>query len=314
MGDEKGTVNGVESFHHNLPMADMLCEVSLFLSPSDNAANSAVSTTSASEASCSTSTMARFFCADCGLKLGPHCDAIIHRDGAGREAHTRIPYKPKRWDLTVFSDEIDSIPSFDNFNIGANAEAIGDDFLKVKRHPSFFLARPIKNSRILVESVVHDDHDTSSKSTASGTAAEFAKNISFILNFEKSVVDNDIRFETGEEVINLSTRSSSSVKSSKTESKTSDAAKLNELDVAEFNELDVVKIEHGYYKSVLAHRVWKSIEFGNSFGQLNMAPVAAAFFGKDETAAKTWLDATSSATNSSELLFADMVADLLKKQ
>jgi urease gamma subunit len=60
MNCEDGVLTGVESFQRNLPMSNILCEVSIFEGRK--------------------SRLARLYCQDCGLKISLEIDKIIHRE------------------------------------------------------------------------------------------------------------------------------------------------------------------------------------------------------------------------------------------
>ena len=79
MAAEDGVAEGVKSFEKNLPIFDMICEVSMFL-PFDGS-----------------SRLARVYCQSCALKMCCEADQALHRDGSGRERHVRAPYRPSRW-------------------------------------------------------------------------------------------------------------------------------------------------------------------------------------------------------------------------
>lgn len=76
MNEEDGVAEGVKSFHHNLPVADLLCEVSIFSRQSK---------------------LARVYCSDCGLKMCCEVDEVVHRVAGGRENHSRVPFRCMRW-------------------------------------------------------------------------------------------------------------------------------------------------------------------------------------------------------------------------
>mmetsp|Transcript_25497 Transcript_25497/g.37624 ORF Transcript_25497/g.37624 Transcript_25497/m.37624 type:complete len:901 (+) Transcript_25497:79-2781(+) len=76
MNAENGVRIGAESFFRNLPLEDMLCEVSLFRH---------------------SSRIARVYCQDCGLKMCSEVDAVVHRPQGGRSTHTRMPYRCVKW-------------------------------------------------------------------------------------------------------------------------------------------------------------------------------------------------------------------------
>jgi hypothetical protein len=76
---EEGVVNGVNSFFKNLPIYDMICEVSMF----DN------------KSSC----LATVFCSDCSLKMCQEMDSFLHREDGGKDSHSRVPYRPSRWGI-----------------------------------------------------------------------------------------------------------------------------------------------------------------------------------------------------------------------
>lgn len=74
---EDGVKHGVESFYRHLPLANMICEVSVFNNQ--------------------TSKIARVFCPECDLKLSEEAHKVIHRRGSGRENHQCIPFRCCRW-------------------------------------------------------------------------------------------------------------------------------------------------------------------------------------------------------------------------
>jgi len=83
MSAEEGVACGVSSFERRLPLPDMLCELSLFLSPGALGSKKLK--------------LARVFCSNCGLKMGCEEDGAVHREGGGREGHLRAPFRPCRW-------------------------------------------------------------------------------------------------------------------------------------------------------------------------------------------------------------------------
>jgi hypothetical protein len=76
MNAEKGVLKGVESFLRNLPLEDMICEVSLFRQQSE---------------------IASIYCRDCGLKMSSQVNQVVHRMKGGRQHHLRVPYRCVRW-------------------------------------------------------------------------------------------------------------------------------------------------------------------------------------------------------------------------
>lgn len=72
MNAENGVREGVKSFEKNLPIIDMLCEVSLFAKKSR---------------------IAKVYCDTCGLKMCTSVDAWVHRTSAGRQNHSRMNYR-----------------------------------------------------------------------------------------------------------------------------------------------------------------------------------------------------------------------------
>lgn len=78
MNSENGVANGAESFERNLPLEDMLCEVSLFNKESN---------------------IARIFCQDCGLKMCFEVDEVAHRAHGGRARHRRVAYRCKSFHI-----------------------------------------------------------------------------------------------------------------------------------------------------------------------------------------------------------------------
>jgi len=81
---EDGVGNGIKSFTKQLPIEDMVCDVSLFLP----------------QAHCETSPKtlsARRWCSECQMKLSLEVDAVIHAKGTGRSHHNRTKYVPVDW-------------------------------------------------------------------------------------------------------------------------------------------------------------------------------------------------------------------------
>jgi sterol 3beta-glucosyltransferase len=73
MNAEDGVARGVESFYRNLPLEDMLCEVSIFDKKSR---------------------IAKVYCQDCGLKMSSDVDTFIHESShRNRSHHVRVPYR-----------------------------------------------------------------------------------------------------------------------------------------------------------------------------------------------------------------------------
>jgi len=74
---EDGIAEGVASFHRNLPLDVMVCEVSLFNDQK--------------------SVLANTYCEDCGFKMCFEVNRVLHRPGGGRTSHTRVKYRPCKW-------------------------------------------------------------------------------------------------------------------------------------------------------------------------------------------------------------------------
>ena len=73
MNAENGVQEGVKSFERNLPIVDMLCEVSLF----------------SKKKSC----IAKVYCDTCGLKMSNEVDAFVHRQSGDKANHARMNYR-----------------------------------------------------------------------------------------------------------------------------------------------------------------------------------------------------------------------------
>ena len=72
MNAENGVKEGVKSFEKNLPVIDMLCEVSLFAKKSR---------------------IAKVYCDTCGLKMSCEVDSFVHREAGGLAKHARMNYR-----------------------------------------------------------------------------------------------------------------------------------------------------------------------------------------------------------------------------
>lgn len=128
MMSENGAEEGVKSFHRNLPLPDMLCEVSVF----NNL----------------TSQLARVYCVSCGLKMCEEVDRVVHRPGGGRKSHVRVPFRPVKWGMGAPSDILDEIARVDHNGRDKVIE-------EANNNSQHMIARPVKGGRILVEEFKH---------------------------------------------------------------------------------------------------------------------------------------------------------------
>lgn len=155
MNNEKGVIRGVESFLRNLPLEDMICEVSLFRRRSE---------------------IASVYCRDCGLKMSTQVDQVAHRPKGGRQSHLRVPYRCVKWGVDPPSGLIEGLQQ--GFGVAAYEIAGGIYDLVAKPIEGgrecgalgvaqgvaegvvSFVARPIKGGQILIDrisqSVSHD--------------------------------------------------------------------------------------------------------------------------------------------------------------
>jgi hypothetical protein len=72
MNEENGVAKGIDSFLANLPVEDMLCEVSLFRKRG---------------------VLASVYCETCSLRMSREVDVCIHRKDGNRSQHTRVEYR-----------------------------------------------------------------------------------------------------------------------------------------------------------------------------------------------------------------------------
>lgn len=148
MSTEDGLAVGVESFHRNLPVADLLCEVSIFNRESK---------------------LARVYCSDCGLKMCSEVDAVIHRSAGGREGHSRVPFRCMRWGVIAPESILDGLGQ----GVGAVAYEVAGGLYDLVTKPiqrgreagakgaakglaegfSALVARPIRGGGILIDRV-----------------------------------------------------------------------------------------------------------------------------------------------------------------
>lgn len=115
MAQEDGIAAGITSFYRNLPLEDMLCEVSLFEKQSR---------------------IATVFCKDCGLKMCKEVDAVMHRAGGKRSRHLRMPYRCVKWGVTQPSSLIEGLGK----GLGAAAYEVAGGFYDL-------IAKPIQGGR-----------------------------------------------------------------------------------------------------------------------------------------------------------------------
>eukprot|EP00604_Paraphysomonas_vestita_P002115 CAMPEP_0174818744 /NCGR_PEP_ID=MMETSP1107-20130205/1596_1 /TAXON_ID=36770 /ORGANISM="Paraphysomonas vestita, Strain GFlagA" /LENGTH=563 /DNA_ID=CAMNT_0016031063 /DNA_START=2103 /DNA_END=3794 /DNA_ORIENTATION=+ len=124
MNAENGVLNGVTSFINNLPVQDMLCEISLFRKQGK---------------------LASVYCETCGLKMCREVDNFIHRIEGGRDKHIRVEYRPKKWGTTP--------PSIFN-NIGfAFSHLVG-------RPNNDLVARPLSGGGVVIDKVSNNHTNT----------------------------------------------------------------------------------------------------------------------------------------------------------
>ncbi|GMH97452.1 hypothetical protein TrST_g12668 [Triparma strigata] len=81
---EDGVGDGIAAFHKQLPIEDMVCDVSLFLPNAHKEKNP------------STLPACRW-CPECQMKLSLEVDAAIHAEGSPRAHHERTKYLPVDW-------------------------------------------------------------------------------------------------------------------------------------------------------------------------------------------------------------------------
>jgi len=77
MSEENGVENGTMSFYRQLPVEQMVCDVSIFNDQQSN--------------------IAFCFCIDCGLKMSEEVDQVVHRSSGPRKGHSRAIFKTKVW-------------------------------------------------------------------------------------------------------------------------------------------------------------------------------------------------------------------------
>eukprot|EP01038_Epipyxis_sp_PR26KG_P008948 gene8948-12065_t len=86
---ENGVEEGKKSFYRNLPLDNMICEVSIF----DHRK----------------SKIAKVYCKDCDLKMCSEVDSVIHQLNGSRADHTRIHFRPSRWGIVRPKNAIDGL-------------------------------------------------------------------------------------------------------------------------------------------------------------------------------------------------------------
>ena len=148
MNEEKGVLKGVESFLRNLPLEDMICEVSLFSQESQ---------------------IATVYCRDCGLKMSTLVDQVVHRQRGGRFYHLRVPYRCVKWGVDPPVGLVEGLQQ--GFGVAAYEIAGGLYDLVAKpieggresgakgvaegvaKGVVSFIARPIKGGQILIDRI-----------------------------------------------------------------------------------------------------------------------------------------------------------------
>jgi hypothetical protein len=148
MNQETGVLKGIESFFRNLPLEDMICEVSLFRQQSE---------------------IASFYCRECHLKMSSQVDQVIHRSKSGRQHHLRVPYRCVRWGVDPPNGLAEGLQQ----GFGVVAYEIAGGFYDLVAKPIegglehgakglaegvaqgvvSFIARPIKGGQILIDRI-----------------------------------------------------------------------------------------------------------------------------------------------------------------
>jgi hypothetical protein len=149
MSAEDGVSKGVESFHNRLPLANMICEVSIFNNQK--------------------SEVARVYCPTCGLKMTLDVDRVIHRRGSGRSDHERVPFRSSRWGVVGPQNTLEGATQgtslaayefaggiYDLFSkpvAGAREEGVSGAVKGVGKGLVSFIARPMIGGKMMVERV-----------------------------------------------------------------------------------------------------------------------------------------------------------------
>ena len=104
--NEDGLDEGIRSFHKQLPIEDMVCDVSLFLPEAHREDRGRRTTQVASK-----------WCSICSLKMSKLVDEVVHAEGSGKEHHIRHDYRPVDWGCSegpenVLSGAIQGVAGF----------------------------------------------------------------------------------------------------------------------------------------------------------------------------------------------------------
>ena len=110
MAKEDGVVQGMQSFHNNLPLGDMICEVSIFNGMKSN--------------------VARVYCPECGLKMCAEVSNLIHRQGSGRPKHSVVPYRTSKWGIVAPTNVLEGLNQGINVAMYETAGGLWDLFAK----------------------------------------------------------------------------------------------------------------------------------------------------------------------------------------
>lgn len=157
MMTENGVAAGVHSFHHNLPLSDMLCEISIFDKLS--------------------SRLAKVYCVNCGLKMCEEVDRVIHRQSSGRGTHVRMPFRSMKWGMGAPSDILDSITKVNS----DEKEKVIEETIGATKH---LIARPVKGGRILVEEIKHKGR--SEMTEIESVSSKSTRRFSYLMHSKKS--------------------------------------------------------------------------------------------------------------------------------
>ncbi len=150
MNEENGVQRGLESFHKNLPLADMICEVSIFNNKQ--------------------SRLASIYCQTCGLKMCGAVDAVVHRTASN---HVRVPFRNSHYGIRDPKSALTGLQHGVGIASYEIAGGIYDLFAKpiegavkggvigalhgTKVGVAHFIARPIYGGTVLLERV-HTGH------------------------------------------------------------------------------------------------------------------------------------------------------------
>jgi len=286
MNAENGVSNAIKSFYKNLPLRDMICEVSIF---NENQSKTAC-----------------FFCVDCGLKMCSDVDRVVHRNqnnkknnkktndedndvddnnndnntninnknsnnnsSEDRSHHNRIPFRPVHWPITTANENYNSTNvDYNIWNLFAKPEKNKKVVDKSLIQNAIKNEKKEKKNSELNNNNISEKKNNIAKPLQQKTGLTFIENMNNIFNqssknllsnFDSSFsIKNEIKKNSGNDLKQLVIREA---EETGFENNTNDNNnEKNDNDENESLSVEDFIIEKAYTKAMHVLKLWKLID------------------------------------------------------